>query len=64
VNIIEIRYLRNGHYEERTRVISDVSIKPGENVKAYMKRILEDGNVTEALITKIGGRPKDKGYKA
>jgi len=60
MNIIELRYLRNGFYKEKIRVISDVPFKQGENSKAYLRRIIEAGNITDVLIQKIG-KMKDKG---
>ena len=63
MNIIEIRYLRNGYYKEKARVVSNVPIKPSETPKAYVKRILDDGNITDVMITLVGGKSKDKGYK-
>lgn len=46
MNIIEIRYLRKGYFKESTKIISEVAIKQSENPKQYVRRILDDGNVT------------------
>jgi hypothetical protein len=63
MNLIEIRYLRHGYYKEKTRITSDVCIKPSETPKQYVKRILDDGNITDVMITKVGGMAKDKGIR-
>lgn len=52
VNIIEIKYLRNGYFKEKTKVVSEVVMKQGESVKQYLRRIIEDGNITDAFVTK------------
>ena len=59
-NVVDLRYLRRGHYREKVRVISDVPVKQGEGLKAYVKRIVDDANVTDAVVERVGSM-KDKG---
>ena len=62
MNIIEIKYLRNGNFKERTTILSDVPIKQSEGPKEYIRRILTDGNVTDVHIKEVG-MMKDKGHR-
>lgn len=59
-NVIDMRYLRNGYYKDKVRVISDVPLKQGEGLKAYVKRVVNDANVIDAVVERTGGL-KDKG---
>jgi hypothetical protein len=61
MNFIEIRYLRHGLYREKTKLFSDVAKKPSETTRDYILRIVNDGNITDEVYMKHGGRIKDKG---
>lgn len=63
MNVIELKFLRNGNFKETTTIISEVLMKSGESIKSYLRRILDDGNIISIKIDNVGGRSIDVGFK-